>query len=88
MINLPPVEVKENDVCVKMLAAPINPSDINRIEGYSLFLISLLISEKLNFDNSLSGAQKMVVNLLMNMCYFIFSLSRRKWNLITIRKIC
>ncbi|RVW56824.1 Enoyl-[acyl-carrier-protein] reductase, mitochondrial [Vitis vinifera] len=30
---LPPVEVKENDVCVKMLAAPINPSDINRIEG-------------------------------------------------------
>ncbi|KAH9700945.1 Enoyl-(acyl-carrier-protein) reductase [Citrus sinensis] len=33
MIELPPVEVKENDVCVKMLAAPINPSDINRIEG-------------------------------------------------------
>lgn len=32
VINLPPVEVKENDVCVKMLAAPINPSDINRIE--------------------------------------------------------
>ncbi|ESQ37445.1 hypothetical protein EUTSA_v10002573mg [Eutrema salsugineum] len=32
-VNLPPVEVRENDVCVKMLAAPINPSDINRIEG-------------------------------------------------------
>ncbi|KAJ6947997.1 hypothetical protein NC651_002376 [Populus alba x Populus x berolinensis] len=27
------VEVKEKDVCVKMMAAPINPSDINRIEG-------------------------------------------------------
>ncbi|XP_018818905.1 enoyl-[acyl-carrier-protein] reductase, mitochondrial [Juglans regia] len=33
VIELPPVQVKENDVCVKMLAAPINPSDINRIEG-------------------------------------------------------
>ncbi|XP_057954780.1 enoyl-[acyl-carrier-protein] reductase, mitochondrial [Malania oleifera] len=33
VIDLPPVEVKENDVCVKMLAAPINPSDVNRIEG-------------------------------------------------------
>ncbi|CAL1385278.1 unnamed protein product [Linum trigynum] len=33
MVELPPVEVKENDVCVRMLAAPINPSDINRIEG-------------------------------------------------------
>ncbi|CAA6654825.1 unnamed protein product [Spirodela intermedia] len=33
MIDLPPVELKGNDVCVKMLAAPINPSDINRIEG-------------------------------------------------------
>ncbi|KAI4322200.1 hypothetical protein L6164_021917 [Bauhinia variegata] len=33
VIDLPPAEVKENDVCVKMLAAPINPSDINRIEG-------------------------------------------------------
>ncbi|KAL1827610.1 hypothetical protein ACET3Z_006022 [Daucus carota] len=33
MVELPPVEVKENDVCVKMLAAPINPSDINRIQG-------------------------------------------------------
>lgn len=42
MIELPPVEVKENDVCVKMLAAPINPSDINRIEGSlsSYFLCS------------------------------------------------
>lgn len=36
VIQLPPVEVKENDVCVKMLAAPINPSDINRIEGFFL----------------------------------------------------
>lgn len=33
MIELPSVEVKEKDVCVKMLAAPINPADINRIEG-------------------------------------------------------
>ncbi|KAK6271880.1 PREDICTED: probable trans-2-enoyl-CoA reductase, mitochondrial isoform X1 [Theobroma cacao] len=33
VIELSPVEVKENQVCVKMLAAPINPSDINRIEG-------------------------------------------------------
>ncbi|XP_031251571.1 enoyl-[acyl-carrier-protein] reductase, mitochondrial-like [Pistacia vera] len=33
VIDLPPVEVKQNDVCVKMLAAPINPSDINRIQG-------------------------------------------------------
>ncbi|XVF20171.1 hypothetical protein REPUB_Repub11eG0175300 [Reevesia pubescens] len=33
LIELSPVEVKENQVCVKMLAAPINPSDINRIEG-------------------------------------------------------
>ncbi|KAE8680499.1 putative trans-2-enoyl-CoA reductase [Hibiscus syriacus] len=32
-VELSPVEVKENQVCVKMLAAPINPSDINRIEG-------------------------------------------------------
>ncbi|KAK1394172.1 Polyketide synthase, enoylreductase family protein [Heracleum sosnowskyi] len=30
MVELPPVEIKENDVCVKMMAAPINPSDINR----------------------------------------------------------
>uniref|UniRef100_A0A2P2L447 Zinc binding dehydrogenase n=1 Tax=Rhizophora mucronata TaxID=61149 RepID=A0A2P2L447_RHIMU len=33
VVEIPPVEVKDNDVCVKMLAAPINPSDINRIEG-------------------------------------------------------
>ncbi|KAJ6793648.1 putative alcohol dehydrogenase superfamily protein isoform X2 [Iris pallida] len=33
VIELAPVEIKENDVCVKMLASPINPSDINRIEG-------------------------------------------------------
>lgn len=33
LTELPPVEIKENDVCVRMLAAPINPSDINRIEG-------------------------------------------------------
>lgn len=33
IIEVPPRELKENDVCVKMLAAPINPSDINRIEG-------------------------------------------------------
>ncbi|KAM7279298.1 hypothetical protein ACFE04_006432 [Oxalis oulophora] len=33
VIELPPVEVKAKDVCVKMLASPINPSDINRIEG-------------------------------------------------------
>ncbi|XP_060960065.1 enoyl-[acyl-carrier-protein] reductase, mitochondrial-like [Cannabis sativa] len=31
--ELPPVEVKENDVCVRMIAGPINPFDINRIEG-------------------------------------------------------
>uniref|UniRef100_A0A0D9XVY8 enoyl-[acyl-carrier-protein] reductase n=1 Tax=Leersia perrieri TaxID=77586 RepID=A0A0D9XVY8_9ORYZ len=28
-----PVEIGERDVCVRMLAAPINPSDLNRIEG-------------------------------------------------------
>ncbi|XP_061352037.1 enoyl-[acyl-carrier-protein] reductase, mitochondrial [Gastrolobium bilobum] len=33
LVEVPPVEVKENDVCVKMLASPINPSDINRIQG-------------------------------------------------------
>ncbi|KAL8208598.1 hypothetical protein R6Q57_008010 [Mikania cordata] len=33
IIQVPPVEIKANDVCVKMLASPINPSDINRIEG-------------------------------------------------------
>uniref|UniRef100_M1CV86 Trans-2-enoyl-CoA reductase, mitochondrial n=1 Tax=Solanum tuberosum TaxID=4113 RepID=M1CV86_SOLTU len=25
--------MNENEVCVKMLAAPINPADINRIDG-------------------------------------------------------
>ncbi|ERM95702.1 hypothetical protein AMTR_s00023p00226950 [Amborella trichopoda] len=33
VVDLPEVELKENDVCIKMLAAPITPSDINRIEG-------------------------------------------------------
>ncbi|XP_074304051.1 enoyl-[acyl-carrier-protein] reductase, mitochondrial-like [Silene latifolia] len=33
LVEIAPVQVKENDVCVKMLAAPINPSDINRMEG-------------------------------------------------------
>ncbi|XP_031485951.1 enoyl-[acyl-carrier-protein] reductase, mitochondrial [Nymphaea colorata] len=33
LVDLPPVNLSEKDVCVKMLAAPINPSDINRIEG-------------------------------------------------------
>ncbi|XP_049385846.1 enoyl-[acyl-carrier-protein] reductase, mitochondrial-like [Solanum stenotomum] len=33
VITIPPVEMNENEVCVKMLAAPINPADINRIEG-------------------------------------------------------
>ncbi|XP_060168883.1 enoyl-[acyl-carrier-protein] reductase, mitochondrial-like [Lycium barbarum] len=33
LTEIPPVEISENDVCVKMLAAPINPADINRIEG-------------------------------------------------------
>ncbi|KAE9585730.1 putative trans-2-enoyl-CoA reductase (NADPH) [Lupinus albus] len=33
LVSVPGIEVKENEVCVKMLAAPINPSDINRIEG-------------------------------------------------------
>lgn len=31
--EIPPAEINENDVCVRMLAAPINPADINRIEG-------------------------------------------------------
>ncbi|OIS95674.1 PREDICTED: probable trans-2-enoyl-CoA reductase, mitochondrial isoform X1 [Nicotiana attenuata] len=31
--EIPPVKITENDVCVRMLAAPINPADINRIEG-------------------------------------------------------
>lgn len=33
VIDLPPVEIRENDVCVRMMASPINPSDINRMEG-------------------------------------------------------
>lgn len=33
VVDLPSVEIKENDVCVRMMASPINPSDINRIEG-------------------------------------------------------
>ncbi|XP_071719828.1 enoyl-[acyl-carrier-protein] reductase, mitochondrial-like [Rutidosis leptorrhynchoides] len=33
VVQLPPIEIKANDVCVKMLAAPINPSDYNRIQG-------------------------------------------------------
>ena len=42
--ELPPVEIKENDVCVKMLAAPINPSDINRIEGLLLLRLPFRIN--------------------------------------------
>ena len=42
VIEIPPVEIKENDVCVRMLAAPINPSDINRIEGSIAFLLSFV----------------------------------------------
>lgn len=38
--ELPPVEIKDNDVCVRMLAAPINPSDINRIEGLIILVLS------------------------------------------------
>jgi trans-2-enoyl-CoA reductase len=33
MEDVPPVELGERDVCVRMLAAPINPSDINRVQG-------------------------------------------------------
>ncbi|KAI3849631.1 hypothetical protein MKW92_018285 [Papaver armeniacum] len=33
VIELPPVEIKENEVCVKMLASPIQPSDINMVQG-------------------------------------------------------
>jgi NADPH:quinone reductase-like Zn-dependent oxidoreductase len=40
-------ELLEGEVCVKMLAAPINPSDINRIEGtYSQSFYSSLHSLK------------------------------------------
>ncbi|EPS69791.1 hypothetical protein M569_04973, partial [Genlisea aurea] len=31
--DLPPVPIGETDVCVRIVAAPINPSDINRIQG-------------------------------------------------------
>ncbi|EAY81933.1 enoyl-[acyl-carrier-protein] reductase, mitochondrial [Oryza sativa Japonica Group] len=31
--ELPAAEIGERDVCVRMLAAPINPSDLNRVEG-------------------------------------------------------
>ncbi|KAI3849628.1 hypothetical protein MKW92_011863 [Papaver armeniacum] len=33
VIELPAVEIKENEVCVKMLASPIQPSDINMVQG-------------------------------------------------------
>lgn len=33
LVDLPGTSLKEREVCVRMLAAPINPSDINRIEG-------------------------------------------------------
>jgi len=33
VVNVPPVKLGDRDVCVRMLAAPINPSDINRVEG-------------------------------------------------------
>eukprot|EP00252_Welwitschia_mirabilis_P009742 TRINITY_DN2257_c0_g1_i1.p1 TRINITY_DN2257_c0_g1~~TRINITY_DN2257_c0_g1_i1.p1 ORF type:complete len:375 (-),score=80.06 TRINITY_DN2257_c0_g1_i1:115-1239(-) len=33
LVDFPSVGLGKKDVCVKMLAAPINPSDINRIEG-------------------------------------------------------
>lgn len=49
MIELSPVEVKEDQVCVKMLAAPINPSDINRIEGLAFFLFSDLAFTSFNW---------------------------------------
>lgn len=42
MVELPSVEIKEKDICVKMLAAPINPSDINRIQGCLLSHFTLL----------------------------------------------
>uniref|UniRef100_A0A0E0CMF5 Alcohol dehydrogenase-like N-terminal domain-containing protein n=1 Tax=Oryza meridionalis TaxID=40149 RepID=A0A0E0CMF5_9ORYZ len=31
--ELPPAEIGDRDVCVRMLAAPINPSDLNHVEG-------------------------------------------------------
>lgn len=50
--ELPPVPINDEDVCVRMLASPINPSDINRIEGFPslfvrfcrLFLFTALVS--------------------------------------------
>lgn len=33
LVQMDAQELKDGEVCVKMLAAPINPSDINRIEG-------------------------------------------------------
>ena len=96
MLELPPVEVKENDLCVKMLAAPINPSDINRIEGLFLFLFS---GFSLSFLFIIClVAQKMEVNLLLltcaPICCFIFRSNfsvypehaHMKLTLITIRK--
>lgn len=43
MVEVPSVEVKENDICVKMLAAPINPSDINRIQGCVTISIQFIL---------------------------------------------
>lgn len=54
MVELPPVEVKENDVCIKMLASPINPSDINRIEGSSHLFLKNLNYNFLNFRQKLN----------------------------------
>ncbi|KAF0889679.1 hypothetical protein E2562_030157 [Oryza meyeriana var. granulata] len=31
--DVAPAEIGDRDVCVRMLAAPINPSDLNRVEG-------------------------------------------------------
>ncbi|KAH7445725.1 hypothetical protein KP509_01G021900 [Ceratopteris richardii] len=33
LVDVPGRTLKEREICVRMLAAPINPSDINRIEG-------------------------------------------------------
>ncbi|KAL8129046.1 hypothetical protein V2J09_018201 [Rumex salicifolius] len=45
VVEVPPVEVKDHDVCVKMLAAPINPSDINRIEAFDRAIALEVIAE-------------------------------------------
>ncbi|KAG6537564.1 hypothetical protein ZIOFF_002658 [Zingiber officinale] len=58
LIDLPPVELKANDVCVKMLAAPINPSDINRIEG-----IPVLCFEKKQVAEQEAENSKFFVNV-------------------------